>query len=79
MKVNILAFGALSEMIKSEVLETDDITDSDTLHQYLLNRYPDLKNKTYRVAVDRKLITDRADFSSNDCIEVALLPPFAGG
>lgn len=79
MKVNILAFGALAEMIESEELETDDITDSDVLHQYLLNRYPDLANNDFQIAIDQKLVACKVVFSCNDCIEVALLPPFSGG
>ena len=44
---------------------------------YLVKKYPFLNNKTYRIAVNKKLITGKEQLNEGDTI--ALLPPFAGG
>lgn len=77
MKTTILFFGMLAEATGTEKAEVDNITNTNTLLDYLTKKYPLLNNKTYRIAVNKKLITDNEQLNDRDTI--ALLPPFAGG
>jgi molybdopterin synthase sulfur carrier subunit len=77
MKTTILFFGMLAEVTGIDKMEVENITDTDSLVDYLVKSYPLLKNKTYRIAVNKKLITGKEALSEGDTI--ALLPPFAGG
>ncbi len=77
MKTTILFFGMLAEATGIDKTEIKNVNDSDTLIDYLKKQYPLLKNKTYRVAVNKKLITGKEVLNEGDTI--ALLPPFAGG
>jgi molybdopterin synthase sulfur carrier subunit len=77
MKTTILFFGALTETTSTEKTEFQNISDTETLKQQLLHHYPSLKNKTYRIAVNKILITENQLLNEGDTI--ALLPPFAGG
>ena len=58
-------------------VEVKNITDTDALVDYIVKQYPLLNNKTYRIAVNKKLITSKEQLNEGDTI--ALLPPFAGG
>lgn len=77
MKVKILAFGQIQEVIGHSEMEwiTEGKTLSD-LKMELLNQFPILNQLTFRTAVNES-ITNEQVLSMNDTI--ALLPPFAGG
>lgn len=77
MKTTILFFGMLAEATGTDKMEVENLDNTDTLVDYLVKRYPLLNNKTYRIAVNKKLITGKEALSEGDTI--ALLPPFAGG
>jgi molybdopterin synthase sulfur carrier subunit len=77
MKTTMLFFGLLAEATGTDKSEVENITDTDTLIDYLIKKYPLLNNKTYRIAVNKKLITSKEQLNEGDTI--ALLPPFAGG
>lgn len=77
MKTTILFFGMLAEVTGTDKVEVENLSDTDTLIDYLIKKYPLLKNKTYRIAVNKKLITGKEALNEGDTI--ALLPPFAGG
>ena len=77
MKVSRLVFGSLVEVIGQGDLTLEGISDTDKLAEYLWERYPALKSRQYRMALNETLITGRAVLSDGDT--VALLPPFSGG
>ncbi len=77
MTIKVLLFGVLSETIKKESISLDNIKDTDELNNYLQNKYPELKDYTYRIAVNHEIINGNINLRDGD--EVALLPPFAGG
>lgn len=77
MKTTILFFGMLAEATGTDKAEVEGITDTDVVIDYLVKQYPLLKNKTYRIAVNKKLIKGKEQLNEGDTI--ALLPPFAGG
>ncbi len=77
MKVKIIAFGKIAEVLKKKELEwISEAEDISGLKTELHEAFPELKALTFRFALNESLI-DNAPISMNDTI--ALLPPFAGG
>ena len=77
MKQKILLFGQLKEKLKADFLEIDSAGDSDILLDKLKDEFPILGDMSFRVAVDKNLISEKVTLSQGS--EVALLPPFSGG
>lgn len=79
MTINILYFGMLAEItgLASETwLLKDGLTVGD-LKQEIGDKYPLMRDKKFKVAVNQQIGDDGAKISTQS--EVALLPPFAGG
>ena len=78
MKVNVKYFGMLAEKIgcASETLELNFDHDCN-LREYFESKYPSIKEINYKIAVNQQI----NDFLANSKteVEIALLPPFAGG
>ncbi|MEQ1745017.1 MAG: MoaD/ThiS family protein [Saprospiraceae bacterium] len=78
MKITILVFGKLTEILPQQHLElADEPTTVGTVRARLEAQFPALKSMRYRMAVDKKMATDDTPLTEN--AEVALLPPFSGG
>jgi sulfur-carrier protein len=77
MKLKILLFGQLKEKVNADFIEIDSMEDSDVLLSKLKNEFPVLANISFRMAVDKNLISGKVML--NEKSEVALLPPFSGG
>ena len=78
MKANIKYFGMIAERVgkPEESADLDKVNQSD-LRAYFVEKYADLNEMDYQIAVNQTLtevIDENAEF-----IEIALLPPFAGG
>jgi ThiS family. len=56
------------------IQDTDNMTD---LKSKLITNYPNLKDYTYRMAVNQQMVEDNYLLFDND--SVAVMPPFAGG
>ena len=76
-RIKIIAFGQISEFTDSNEFFSPEFKDTDTLKEWLIDKYPLLKNMKFYMAVNRKLIKGNVPLSEN--CEVALLPPFSGG
>lgn len=76
MKINIIIFGQLCELL-GENLVLHNIADTNSLTVVLNEKYPELINSKYAVAVNKKLVTE--NILLHDNCTVALLPPFSGG
>jgi len=70
-------FGQLSDVIGSNSLEVNGITNTDDLVKNLQLQYPALADSKYRLAVNRNIIQSNTELQTG--AEVALLPPFSGG
>ena len=70
-------FGQLSDVIGSNSLEVNGITNTDDLVKNLQLQYPALADSKYRLAVNRNIIQLNTELQTG--AEVALLPPFSGG
>ncbi|MBL7796885.1 MAG: MoaD/ThiS family protein [Saprospiraceae bacterium] len=77
MKINILAFGKIAEILPQQEWELAGTETAGALRIRLETEYPALKNLRYRLAVDKQLASD--DTRLHDNSVVALLPPFSGG
>ena len=76
MSLKISIFGHLTE-ITGQNLELTGIQDTNLLKHKLYELYPDLRNKSFAIAVDKKVI--QSNILLTDHSEIALLPPFSGG
>lgn len=76
--INVKYFGMIAETIgkSSEQLKIEVIDDVN-LKIFSENKYPQLKKMDYKIAINQQL-TDILNEVLNN-VEVALLPPFAGG
>jgi molybdopterin converting factor small subunit len=77
MKVNILLFGQLTDITRTDTIVLEDVKDTDNLVMALHAQYPELANTKYLIAVDKKVISANTPLTDN--CPVALLPPFSGG
>jgi molybdopterin synthase sulfur carrier subunit len=77
MKVEVLLFGRLVELLGSTHLLIEDATDTNTVRNRLEEQFPALKQVKYQVAVDQLIIHGNKHLA--DGMTVALMPPFSGG
>lgn len=72
-------FGMLAEAVgcEEENLSLSNTT-VESIKKVLLNQYPALKDMSFKIAVNHKIIDDHSGMISDNA-EIALLPPFAGG
>ena len=76
MKINILIFGQLRDLL-GENFVLNNIADTNSLTEILNEKYPELVDSKYAMAVNKKLVTENIILTDN--CTVALLPPFSGG
>ena len=77
MKISIIVFGQLTDIIGNDNLVVSDTKDTDSLMEQLHKLYPALTDTKFLIAVDKQLITANTILTNNNTI--ALLPPFSGG
>jgi molybdopterin synthase sulfur carrier subunit len=77
MKVNVMLFGPLTDITRSDNLVLEDVADTDGLMATLHKAYPGLADSKYLIAVDKKIIS--VNTLLKDDSTIALLPPFSGG
>lgn len=76
-KLKILVFGQLTDVTGTSEMEWDHCADTERLRAKLLETYPGLSSKTFRIAVDNQIVEGAAVLRAGAV--VALLPPFSGG
>jgi len=77
MKIEILLFGRLTELLGNTHLLIEDAADTNMVRNYLEEQFPALKEVKYQVAVDQLIIHGNKHLT--DGMTVALMPPFSGG
>jgi len=75
--MNVLLFGVLADIVKTQRIGIAVVSTTDELIELMEEKYPEIKNYNYQIAVNQKQIEGNCVISEND--EIALLPPFAGG
>lgn len=79
MNINVLYFGMLAEitgLAGEDWLVKEGVTVGQ-LRELLFEKYPQLSEKKFKVAINQHISDDRAEITAASV--VALLPPFAGG
>jgi len=74
--ITLLAFGQLAELFGDTKL-TIHASDTAGLQESLIQRFPELKNKKYLLAVNKQVVS--ANVQLQEGATVAMLPPFSGG
>ncbi|MES2836676.1 MAG: MoaD/ThiS family protein [Bacteroidota bacterium] len=77
MEIKVLFFGEIQQCTKQSEMLFRDVFSSNQLNEKLQLLYPDLKSKSYRIAVNKTLVDIDTELKDGDT--VAFLPPFAGG
>ena len=76
MKINLISFGEIAEMIGNKSLQLT-VKNIDDLIETLHLRFPALQQKEYAIAVNNQIATKNTILNDGDT--VALMPPFSGG
>lgn len=80
MKIQLLAFGIVQDIINSTSLEMElqEIITVKQFKRLLSDKYPKIKNiQSFAVAVNEEYANDELLIKANDV--VALIPPVSGG
>ena len=77
MKIEILLFGQVADLLNTSSVAIDVEGDTKALHDALLEQFPQLANARYTMAVNKKTISVNTKLTEGSI--VALLPPFSGG
>lgn len=77
MKIKVLLFGQLAEASGVSEIEMEGYADTMSLISALQERFPNLHELKYMVAVNQQMISGNTKLSENTT--VALMPPFSGG
>lgn len=77
MKINILAFGQIEEIIGSNPITLTEISDTEVLKNKLSEKFPEIDHIPYSISINKTIIQTKQTLKDGD--EVALLPPFSGG
>ncbi len=75
--MNIKVFGQLTDIIREENISVEKVADVNGLKNHLNIRYPALAEKTFVIAVNKKITHENIPLTAD--AEIALLPPFSGG
>ena len=77
MKIQLISFGKISEVMHSQQLELEGISDTDQLKAYLESNFLKLSELKYKLALNKTLIQQNTPLNNGDSI--AIMPPFSGG
>lgn len=77
MEIKVLFFGEIQQSTKQSEILFKDVFSSNQLNEKIQLLFPDLKTKSYRIAVNKSLINIDTELKNGDIL--AFLPPFAGG
>lgn len=80
MKINILLFGIITDLLETSKLEIQVSKNSTVadLKDKLLSKYSQLENiDSYSIAVNENYADDKLNLQENDI--VAIIPPVSGG
>ncbi|MFQ3576100.1 MAG: MoaD/ThiS family protein [Cytophagales bacterium] len=75
--LKIKLFGMLVEELETDSILLDDCLNTVELKNKLLTAYPNLKNLSFKIAVNQKISEESTELKESD--EIVLLPPFSGG
>ena len=77
MKVEILVFGRLTELLGQSRFQLENVADTNAVSKVLSTQYPGLQQVNYQIAIDQVVIHGNRPLTNG--MTVALMPPFSGG
>lgn len=77
MKIDIMAFGKISEFIQNQEMDISNITNTDELKQYLEQSFPQLAGTKYKLTLNKDVVQTNLQLTNKDTI--VIMPPFSGG
>ena len=75
--MELLFFGSLTDITGKSRMDIGSPGNLDALKEKLISEYPALVNRSFLVAVNKKVQSGNVQLHDNDV--VALMPPFSGG
>ncbi|MCW3166930.1 MoaD/ThiS family protein [Chryseobacterium sp. 09-1422] len=75
MEIKVISFGQIAEITGKEFMVK--AADLDSLKLYLIQKFPELSDRKFAFAVNKKLVQENIILNQNDV--VALMPPYSGG
>ena len=75
MEIKVISFGQIAEITGKEFMV--EAVDLDSLKLYLIQKFPELSDRKFAFAVNKKLVQENVVLKQNDV--VALMPPYSGG
>ena len=75
--MTIILFGQLTDITGSNTITVNGVADTDSLVKEVNKLFPSMINVKYRIAVNKKIISDNTEITESS--NIALLPPFSGG
>ncbi|XZF15921.1 MoaD/ThiS family protein [Chitinophagaceae bacterium MMS25-I14] len=76
-EITVLLFGRLAEIAGTAKLELQHVPDTQRLLQHLQQRFPEVLQSAYILAVNGQIAKENTLIEQNAII--ALMPPFSGG
>lgn len=76
-QMTIKIFGQLTDIVGSNLIELNNVENTDALIKDIQLKYPALIHSKYKIAVNKNIIQTNTALQQD--AEVALLPPFSGG
>jgi molybdopterin synthase sulfur carrier subunit len=77
MKVKVLFFGILTELVGKGIKYYEDVKSLEQLKQRVEEDYPEIVHYKFKISLNNIFINGDKALKNGD--EVAFLPPFAGG
>ena len=77
MEVKVLIFGQLTDITGEHELHLNGVRNTDEALEKLINQFPALIGRKYRLAVNQQMIDSNTKLE-NDSVS-AIMPPFSGG
>jgi len=79
MSIQVMYYGMLAEITgqSNEIWTADRNLTVGEFRNQIMERYPAMRDKKFKIAVDQKIAQDY--ITLDQASEIALLPPFAGG
>lgn len=75
MEIKVISFGQIAEITGKEFMV--EALDLESLKLYLIQKFPELSDRKFAFAVNKKLVQENIILNQNDV--VALMPPYSGG
>ncbi|MCX8530740.1 MoaD/ThiS family protein [Chryseobacterium luquanense] len=75
MEIKVISFGQIAEITGKEFMV--EAVDLESLKLYLIQKFPELSDRKFAFAVNKKLVQENIILNQNDV--VALMPPYSGG